>query len=250
MRKKIIAGNWKMHGNKDSIKQLINGIEFKIDFNSDVECIVFPPTIYIDYVKQLTTKNALKIGSQNLCFREEGASTGEISGAMLQDCGCRTVLVGHSERRHIFQESEEIVAAKFIQAQKYGLIPILCVGETESEREQGMTNAVIKAQIDQVMNLQDVTLFAKAVIAYEPVWAIGTGKTASPDQAQYVHHMIRRYIAQQSPAIAEELSIIYGGSVKPNNAKALFGQPDIDGGLIGGASLDAVAFVEIYHSAR
>ena len=188
-------------------------------------------------------------GGQNLSAHKSGAYTGEVSGAMLRDFGCSHVIVGHSERRALYGEGDEVVAEKFRAAQNVGLVPILCVGETLAEREAGETEAVIARQLDAVVHLAGVAAMDSAIIAYEPVWAIGTGKTATPAQAQAVHAFIRQRLAQLSATVAERLRILYGGSVKAANAQELFGQPDIDGGLIGGASLDAGEFLAICRAA-
>jgi len=190
----------------------------------------------------------LAVGAQNVADKASGAFTGEVSATMLTEFNCKYALVGHSERRSYYGDTDESVAARFCQAQEQNITPVLCVGETLEQREQDQTFAVIDAQLDAVIKLAGIAAFGAAVIAYEPVWAIGTGKTATDEQAQEVHHYIRQYIAAKDQAIAEKIQILYGGSAKPENAKGLFAMPDIDGGLIGGASLDAESFLKIYHS--
>ncbi len=208
------------------------------------QCVVFPPAIYLPETSALLDKTAIQWGAQNVYPAETGAFTGEISAPMLHDFKCRYVLVGHSERRHLFGESENFVAKKFHHVKVHDMIPVLCVGETLTQREQGLTNDVIASQLQAIM-LDNQDAFDRAVIAYEPVWAIGTGKTASAEQAQEVHAFIRDLIAQYEPQYADKVSIVYGGSVNESNADGLFSMPDIDGGLVGGASLNARQFVEI-----
>ncbi|MBS0358641.1 MAG: triose-phosphate isomerase [Proteobacteria bacterium] len=245
MRSKIIAGNWKMHGSKDSVTALLSNIKSNFAASSP-QLIVFPPYVYLEQVQQTLKDTKIQWGAQNLSANEPGAYTGEVAAQMLLDFGCKYSLVGHSERRSFYHEDNILVAMKFAQAQRHHLIPILCVGETLQQREQGLTEEVIREQLQAVLLLQaGVQGFRQAVIAYEPVWAIGTGLTATPEQAQEVHQFIRRELAKQDEVIAAQVSIIYGGSVKAVNAKSLFAMPDIDGGLVGGASLDAHEFVEI-----
>lgn len=189
--------------------------------------------------------STLKLGAQNVNANESGAFTGEVSIGMLKEFGCDYIIIGHSERRSLFGESDQIVAEKFVAVRSSGLVPVLCVGETEQERESGLTEEVILRQLDAVISHAGIALFAESVVAYEPVWAIGTGKTASPEQAQSVHALIRSRIVAHDEAIAERLPILYGGSVKSGNAGEIFAKPDIDGGLVGGASLDADEFAAI-----
>lgn len=245
MRQPMIAGNWKMHGSRESIAKLLNTISVNYDKISGVELVVFPPYIYLQYVQQLLAGTSIRWGAQNVHEQASGAYTGEIAATMLTDFGCRYVLVGHSERRTLFNETDELVAKKFMAAQQQGLIPILCIGETLLQREQAQTEKVILGQLNNVISVVGIDAFHKAIIAYEPVWAIGTGKTATPEQAQRVHALIREQIALKNKNMANKLKILYGGSVKPDNAAALFNLPDIDGGLVGGASLDAQAFLDI-----
>lgn len=210
-------------------------------------CVPYP---YLAQVNQLLDGSAIAWGAQDVSEHAQGAWTGEVSGSMLVDFHCRYVLVGHSERRSFFGEADEVVAAKFAAAQSAGLTPILCVGESLAERESGVAQSVIQRQLDVVVAKCGATAFAKAVVAYEPVWAIGTGKTATPEQAQAVHAAIREYFARHDARLARGLQILYGGSVKANNAVGIFEQPDIDGGLIGGASLVAAEFLEIFAAAQ
>ena len=247
MRKLMVAGNWKMNGSKSSISSLLGKI--KSDMISEVDWVVFPPFPYIAYVQGLLADSDVAWGAQNVNEHVEGAYTGEVSLGMLQDLGCRYVIIGHSERRHIYGEDDLLLASKFSVAYEAGVTPVFCVGETLAEREAGQTEQVVSRQLDAILAQEgDVERLRKAVIAYEPVWAIGTGKTASPEQAQEVHQMIRQRIAGLNPGIAEHLRILYGGSVKGSNAGTLFAMPDIDGGLVGGASLNADDFLEIGRS--
>ncbi len=245
MRRPFVAGNWKMNGTAASNKSLLDGVKAGLASVTSSEVAVCPPYVYLrDVAEQLKGTNVV-LGAQNLSEQSAGAYTGEISSAMLLDMGCRYVIVGHSERRAIYGESDALVASKFAAARKAGLIPILCVGELLEEREAGTTEQVIARQLDAVLTLEGIAAFAQAVVAYEPVWAIGTGKTASPDQAQAVHAFIRNKLTTQDATIADKLRILYGGSVKAANAAELFGMTDIDGGLIGGAALQAEEFLAI-----
>jgi triosephosphate isomerase len=213
------------------------------------EVAVCPPFVLIPLAAEKLAGTPIAWGGQNLNEHPAGAYTGEISGVMLRDWGCTYVIVGHSERRSYYGETDAVVALKFAAAQKAGLVPILCVGETLEERERGQTEQVVGRQLEAVIAKNGIAAFRNAVIAYEPVWAIGTGKTATPEQAQAVHAYIRAKLAREDQGVAEGLRILYGGSVKGSNAKALFAQPDIDGGLIGGASLDAQDFLAICRAA-
>lgn len=248
MRRKLVAGNWKMNGSLDSIHTLLGGIK---DGMGDVNCdvAVCPPAIYIPKVFGLLDGVAVDVGSQNVCDQDSGAFTGEIAGSMLKEAGVKYAIVGHSERRALYGESDELVAARFAAARRNGLIPILCIGETQEEREKGITEDVCARQIDAVLAVEGIEAFADAVIAYEPVWAIGTGLTATPEQAQEVHAFIRGKMAGLDQGIADKLVIQYGGSMNAGNAAELLGQPDIDGGLIGGASLKAEDFLAICRAA-
>ena len=239
----MIVGNWKMNGQTQQIIQLINELKELIDPDTTTQVVVMPPNPYIALVRELLMMTDVAIGAQNVYPKDSGAYTGEVSAPMLKDLDCSYVLVGHSERRHYFHEDENFVAQKFHHVKEHGMIPILCVGETLSERENGQTEQIIAKQLLAVANSADC--FSKCIVAYEPVWAIGTGKTASPEQAQEIHRFIRTLVADVNDSDAERLTLLYGGSVNENNARALFSMPDIDGGLVGGASLNAKQFVEI-----
>lgn len=244
MRRKLIAGNWKMHGNLAENGSLLSGVLAGmggVKANVAV-CVPFP---YLAQAQAKLNGSAVAWGAQNVSQHGKGAYTGEVSAVMLNDFGCAYVIVGHSERRALYGESDAVVAEKFAAAQAAGLTPILCVGETLEERETGVTEQVVGRQLDAVIAKSGVAALARAVVAYEPVWAIGTGKTASPDQAQAVHAFIRGKIGAFDAAIAEGLIIQYGGSMKAANAVELLSQPDIDGGLIGGAALNAEEFLAI-----
>lgn len=245
MRQKLVAGNWKMHGGLKSNQSLLQEIVAGVASLPDVSVAVFVPYPYLAQAQSMLTGTRVAWGAQNLSEKPQGAYTGEVSAAMLADFACTCVLVGHSERRTIYGESDAVVAEKFAAAIASGLLPVLCVGETLQQREAGETTRVVAAQIDAVLARVGVGAFAGSVVAYEPVWAIGTGKTASAEQAQEVHALIRGQIARADAAVANGLTILYGGSVKPSNATELFGMPDIDGGLIGGASLVATDFLAI-----
>ena len=245
MRQPLVAGNWKMNGTAASIDVLMAGIKHGLADVKTAAVVVCPPFVYIAKVAELAKGSKLGVGSQDISDQESGAFTGEISGPMLKDTGCQYAIVGHSERRAIYGESDAFTARKFAAARKFGLIPILCVGELLDEREQGITEQVVGRQLDAVIELEGIAALGEAVIAYEPVWAIGTGKTASPQQAQDVHAFIRAKLAKLDKGIADKVQILYGGSVKGSNAAELFGMPDIDGGLIGGASLTADEFLAI-----
>ncbi len=249
MRRTLVAGNWKLNGSLESVRQLVAGIKAGMaDVNSDVA--VCPPYVYIPEVANLLKGSAVGYGAQDVSEQTSGAYTGEVSAPMLNDFGCKYAIVGHSERRSLYGESDACTAQKFAAARKAGLIPILCVGELLEEREQGITEQVVARQLDAVIDLEGVAVLADAVIAYEPVWAIGTGMTASPQQAQDVHAFIRSQIAARDAAVAEKVQILYGGSVKGSNAAELFAMPDIDGGLIGGASLQAEEFLTICRAGK
>lgn len=249
MRKKIVAGNWKMHGSRKDVVALTEEIKQGVQHLS-ADIIVFPSFIHIPTIEHLLKNTPIAWGGQNLHTALSGAFTGEISGPMLVDYGCRYVLVGHSERRHLFGESLEMVAAKFKIALQCGLIPVLCVGETRAEREQGQTETILTQQIDAIITSSGIEALKQAVIAYEPVWAIGTGLTATPDQAEAAHVFIRQHLAEKNVAVADSMRIIYGGSVKGENAEGLFAMPNIDGGLVGGASLNAKEFLQICRAVK
>jgi len=244
MRTTLIAGNWKMNGSQSSVKELIEGVVDGAKSLNSVEAAVCPPYIYIPMTADAVQGSNVSVGSQNTSTEASGAFTGEISTAMVKDFGCKYALVGHSERRTLYGETDELVAEKFSVAKEAGLVPVLCIGETLEEREADETEQVVARQLDAVA-AQGSDAFADCVIAYEPVWAIGTGKTASPQQAQDVHAFIRQHVAKTNADSADKVQILYGGSMKPDNAQDLLGQTDIDGGLIGGASLKAGDFLAI-----
>ena len=248
MRRKIVAGNWKMHGTRESARALLDAI-----FAAPTpvcEVIVIPPAVYLAELVQQCAGKGVALGAQDVSAQAQGAFTGETAASMVKDIGARYALVGHSERRQYHAESNELVAAKYAQAQAAQLIPILCVGETLEQRDAGQTESVIAAQLDAVIQRSSAASLAGAVVAYEPVWAIGTGRTASPAQAQAVHAFIRGKVRREDATISGSLQILYGGSVKPGNALELFAQPDVDGGLIGGASLVAADFLAICAAAQ
>lgn len=250
MRQPLVAGNWKMNGSPESVAELLVGIKAGIAEVKTAAVAVCAPAIFIPAVRDALTGTMVAWGGQDLSVHDAGAYTGEISGGMLSAYGCRYVIIGHSERRTYHGENDALVAEKFEAALKAGLTPIFCIGETLSEREQNITEAVIARQLDAVIDRCGVEALAQGVIAYEPVWAIGTGMTASPEQAQDIHAFIRARIAAQSQAVADKVQILYGGSMNPANAAELLAQPDIDGGLIGGASLKAVDFQAICTAAN
>lgn len=245
MRQKLVAGNWKLNGSRASIESLVSGILAGLSGMDKVGVAVCAPYIYIPMTQGLLADSKVGLGSQDIAEQDSGAFTGEVSGPMLNEFDCEYAIVGHSERRSLYAEKDEDTARKFAAARKHGLKPILCVGETLEEREGGITEQVVARQLDAVIALEGVDALLDGVIAYEPVWAIGTGKTASPQQAQDVHAFIRSKLAALSANVAEKVQILYGGSVKGANAAELFAMPDIDGGLIGGASLDAKEFLSI-----
>ena len=246
MRRPLIAGNWKMHGTQKSVENLVEAIAKAAKQASHVELAVFPPFVHIASCAALLSNASVYFGAQTVSEYPDGAYTGEVSAAMLNDLGCRYVIIGHSERRKYQHETNQSIAKKCEMAFLAGLIPILCVGETLEQREQGLTLSVVQEQLDVVCVLKDnCTAFTQVVIAYEPVWAIGTGKSASPAQAQTVHAEIRAQLHDCDPGLAAATRVLYGGSVKADNADALFKMPDIDGALVGGASLDAKSFIEI-----
>lgn len=249
MRRPLVVGNWKMNGTLSSAKQLTAAILDGLGAAAAADAAICVPFVYLGAIADQVAHTQLALGAQNVADQASGAYTGEVSATMLKDFNCKYAIVGHSERRSYYGDSNESVAARFAQSIAAGLIPILCVGETLQQREQGRTFQVVDEQLDAVIAKAGVGAFAGAVIAYEPVWAIGTGKTASDEQAQEVHRYIRERIAAQNPEIAGNLQILYGGSVKSDNAQGLFAMPDIDGGLIGGASLDADSFLKICRSA-
>ena len=249
MRRPLVAGNWKMNGSKESNKALLDGIKQGLGDVKSAEVLVCVPSIYIDSVSSQTDGSSIVVGAQNMSEQASGAFTGEISASMLKDFGCKYVIIGHSERRAIYGEDDALVAKKFAAVRAAGMIPILCVGETLEERESGVTETVVARQIDAVIDAEGIDALGDAVIAYEPVWAIGTGKTASPEQAQDVHAFIRGRLSEHSAEVAAKTQILYGGSMNAANAAELLAKDDIDGGLIGGASLKAEDFLTIARAA-
>ena len=245
MRQPLVAGNWKMNGSLDSITALVEGLKAGMGSVTTAEMAVCPPFVYIPTVASLIGDASISLGAQDVNDQEAGAHTGEVAPGMLTDVGCKYAIVGHSERRSIYGESDAFTASKFAAARKAGLVPILCVGELLEEREQGITEQVVSRQLDAVIDLEGIGALADAVIAYEPVWAIGTGKTATPDQAQDVHACIRGKLAALDSAVADKVQILYGGSMNAGNAAELLAMADIDGGLIGGASLKPADFLAI-----
>lgn len=249
MRRSLVVGNWKMNGNRESIRQLLADIRAGLGAGSKAQVGVCAPFVYIPEVAEQLNGSPVLVGAQNVADQVSGAYTGETSPAMLLEFGCKLAIVGHSERRSLYGETDALVAARYANAIKGGVVPILCIGETLDEREGGKTFDVVKAQLDAVLDTAGVESLEKAVIAYEPVWAIGTGKTATSTQAQEVHAFIRAEIRKRNAKVADAVQILYGGSVKADNAAELFAMPDIDGGLIGGASLDAKGFLAICNAA-
>ena len=249
MRRPLVAGNWKMNGSRTESAALLEGVKKGMNSASKAEVAVCPPYVLIPLAAEKLAGSAVVWGGQNLSAHQSGAYTGEISGPMLKDYGCTYVIVGHSERRMLYGENDALVAEKYGAAQTVNLIPILCVGETLQEREANQTETVVARQLDAVIEKHGIGSFKSAVIAYEPVWAIGTGKTATPQQAQDVHRFIRARLAARDKAVADKVRILYGGSMKGGNAKELLAQPDIDGGLIGGASLQVEEFLTICRAA-
>ncbi|MGQ0620471.1 MAG: triose-phosphate isomerase [Panacagrimonas sp.] len=250
-RRYLVAGNWKMNGGIEANRELVSGIVGGLSTCRGIEVLVCPPAVYLAQVRELIAGQSVLLGAQNLADQDKaGAFTGEIHGTMLRDVGCTHVIVGHSERRALYGESDSVVAAKMQIAQALGLIPILCVGETLQERDGGQTEAVLRRQLDAALERCGIHAFASAVIAYEPVWAIGTGRTASVAQAQAAHAFLRGLMAARDAKISGSVRILYGGSVKPDNAAELFACPDVDGGLIGGASLKSGDFLAICVAAQ
>ncbi len=245
MRRPMVAGNWKMHGSRALNHALLADLERSLESDWAIDVAVFPPYVYLTDALRALADAAIEVGAQDVSAETTGAFTGQVGASMLKDIGCSHVIVGHSERRRLNHEDDGLVARKFTAAQAAGLTPILCVGETLEEREREHTESVIGRQIDAVLTLHGPSVFARALVAYEPVWAIGTGRNASPLQAQAVHAFIRNRIAAHDANIAARLRLLYGGSVKGGNAAELFAMPDVDGGLVGGASLSADEFRQI-----
>jgi len=245
MRQPLVAGNWKLNGNKQSVTSLIEGILGGIQDVNKAEVAVCPPYVYLPQVANMLKDSPIQWGAQNVSEHDSGAFTGEIAASMLTEFACKYTIIGHSERRSIYGETDNQIVQKFVALKTAGIRPILCVGELLEEREAGKTEEVVGRQVDAVLNVAGIEQFKNTVIAYEPVWAIGTGVTATPEQAQDVHAFIRQRLAAKDSDIANGVQILYGGSVKPDNAAELFAKQDIDGGLIGGASLQADGFLSI-----
>ncbi len=248
-RRPLVMGNWKLNGSKAFTKELIEGLKAELQGVIGCDVAIAPPVMYLGTAEAALAGSQIALGAQNVDVNVKGAFTGDISTEMLKDFGAKYIIIGHSERRTYHKESDEFVAKKFSALKEAGLVPVLCIGETEAENEAGKTEEVCERQIDAVINALGVEAFNGAVIAYEPIWAIGTGKSATPAQAQAVHAFIRGHIAAKSQAVADQVIIQYGGSVNDANAAELFTQPDIDGALVGGASLKAPAFAVIVKAA-
>ncbi len=244
-RRPLVAGNWKMHGTRADAARLVGDLLARGTGGGGADVIVCPPFVHLSEVGRQIEGSRLALGAQDACAEEAGAHTGEISAAMLAELGCRYVIVGHSERRAMYGDDDALVARKFAAVRRHGMVPILCVGESLAERERDATAEVVLQQLGAVLSVSGADEFEKAVVAYEPVWAIGTGRTATPAQAQEVHALIRGRIAEINATISASLRVLYGGSVKADNAALLFAMPDVDGGLIGGASLKSAEFADI-----
>ncbi len=249
MRRPLVMGNWKLNGSKNMVNELIANLRNELSPVYGCDIAIAPPVMYLDLAKHNLSGSCIALGAQNVDLNLSGAYTGDISAAMLKDIGTRYVIIGHSERRTYHKESDEFIAKKFAVLKEKGLIPVLCIGESEAENEAGQTEAVCAKQLDAVLDTLGASAFENAVIAYEPIWAIGTGKSATPAQAQAVHKFIRDHIAKKDADVAKKVIIQYGGSVNASNAAELFTQPDIDGALVGGASLKADAFAVIVKAA-
>lgn len=251
MRNCLVAGNWKMNGSHASITLLLEALIQGSQKLTHIELAVFPPFVFLEYTRRLLQNSSIVWGAQDLCSEESGAYTGEISAAMLKEFACNYVIVGHSERRTLYNETDQQVAAKFVTALRRDLCPILCVGETAIQHEQGMTFSIVERQLAVALKLADnLPGLSRAVVAYEPIWAIGTGKNATPEQVQAVHEAIRTQLIRYNKENGSAMRIIYGGSVKPDNAASLLAMKDIDGVLVGGASLKAEQFLEIAKSCK
>jgi triosephosphate isomerase len=250
MRKPFVAGNWKLHGSRESAGALARAVVDGLPDALACEVAVCPAFVHLGDVARVLRDSGVALGAQDVSAEEQGAFTGEVGAAMLREFDCAYAIVGHSERRALYAEGDCLVARKFMAAQRAALSPILCVGETLEQREAGETAAVVGRQLKAVLDAAGIAAFAQAVVAYEPVWAIGTGRTATPAQAQEVHALIRAALSAADASIARGTRILYGGSVKAANAAEIFAQPDVDGGLIGGASLDPDQFVQICQAAR
>jgi triosephosphate isomerase (TIM) len=250
MRRPIVAGNWKMHGSRSETARLIEELLGQCPAAFAATCVLCPPFVYLQEAARLLRDSQFSLGAQDVCADTHGAFTGEVSAAMLKDVGCEYVIVGHSERRLLYRESDQLIARKFGAAHGRGLLPILCVGEQLAEREAGRTREVVARQLDAVLELCGAGALEHGVIAYEPVWAIGSGRNATPEQAQEVHAFLRARVQARDARIAAATRILYGGSVKAANAAELFAMADVDGGLVGGASLKADEFLAILATAR
>ena len=244
MKLPILAGNWKMNGSTESVKALLSKLA-QSAIEPSIKMVVFPPFPFLPQTEQILRETSIGWGAQDMCAEDDGAFTGEVSATMLLDFGCQFVIVGHSERRHIYGESDELVARKCEKALRCGLTPILCVGETQAERQQGLTEAVVARQLYSALDRIGVADFDKIVVAYEPVWAIGTGLTASPDEAEAVHAFLKHKISEKDAIVGKKMQVLYGGSLKAANANELFAMPNIDGGLVGGASLNGDEFLQM-----
>ena len=246
MRRPMVAGNWKMHGSRAANQTLLRELERTLESDWPIDVAVFPPYVYLSEAVRVLEDTRIAVGAQDVCAETgSGAFTGQVNASMLKDVGCKYVIVGHSERRRLNHEDDALVARKFVAALHAGLTPVLCVGETLEEREAHKTEEVVGRQLDAVLKMHGVQGFAHAILAYEPVWAIGTGRNASPEQAQAVHAFLRHRIAGHDAKLAGALRILYGGSVKGGNAAEIFANTDVDGGLVGGASLSAEEFRQI-----
>lgn len=248
MRQPLVAGNWKLNGSREMVDTLLSELTTALGDGVTAEVAVCPPFVYLQDASRALGGTDIVLGAQDVCAEDEGAFTGEVSAPMLRDVGCRYIIVGHSERRSLYHESDEWVARKFAAVLRSGLTPILCVGESLEERNAGVTEAVVARQLEAVVEQVGAEVMGDCVVAYEPVWAIGTGLTATPEQAQSVHAYLRSRL-RAAGAAADQTRLLYGGSVKPDNAAQLFAMPDIDGGLIGGASLQAETFLAICRAA-
>ncbi len=251
MRRPVVMGNWKLNGSKEMVVDLLTGLNAELEGVTGVDVAVAPPALYIDLAERTLTDegSAIILGAQNTDINNQGAFTGDMSPAMLKEFGASHIIIGHSERREYHNESDEFIAKKFGFLKENGLTPVFCIGESEAQNEAGETEAVCNRQVNAVIDALGVEALQDAIIAYEPIWAIGTGKAATAEDAQRIHASIRAHIATKSQAIADQVIIQYGGSVKPENAAAYFAQPDIDGALVGGAALDAKSFAAIAKAA-
>lgn len=248
-RRPLVAGNWKLNGSRAENSALISALRAGLPAQSRTDVVVCPPCVYLAEISAAIHDSVIQLGAQNIAAEDSGAFTGEVAASMLRDVGCEYVIIGHSERRAFYGETDALVAGKVAAALRGGLKPILCIGETLAERDAGNTLDVVRRQLEAGLAVAGIEAFAAGLVAYEPVWAIGTGRTATPMQAQEVHAEIRTTLAQRNATIAAAVRILYGGSVKASNAKDLFAMADIDGGLIGGASLDAAGFLGICKAA-